>query len=135
MNLLKNIPYLGIVLLLYNVSALAADESLRKVLLDVPLMSGGRFVLDYSHLLLMLGVIFLAFEIVKSTRTTNTSILDHGLSMAVFVIFIIEFIVVEKCGTATFLTLALMSLVDVIAGFTVTLSSAKRDVSWGNQQG
>ncbi len=135
MNVLKNIPLLGLILAIYNIAALSGDESLNKVLLEAPLMSGGKFVMDFGQLLMFLGIIFLAIEVVKSTRTANSSILDHGLSMVILIIFIIEFITVAKCGTATFLILTFMSLVDVIVGFTVTLSASKRDVNYSNREG
>ncbi len=135
MNLLKNIPLLGLVLAIYNIAALSGDDSLNKVLLEASLMSGGKFVMDFGQLLMFLGIVFLAVEVVKSTRTANSSILDHGLSIVVLIIFIIEFITVAKCGTATFLILAFMALVDVIVGFTVTLSASKRDVNYTNREG
>ena len=47
----------------------------------------------------------------------------------VFIIFLIEFIVVKGAGTSTFFILALMSLFDVIAGFSVTITTARRDVT------
>lgn len=133
MNILKNIPLLAFVLVIYNLSALAGDDSLKKVIMEVPLMSGGTFILDFAHFMLFLGIVFLAIEVIKSTRTANSSIVDHGLSILVLIIFIVEFITVQKCGTATFLVLTFMSLVDVIVGFTVTLSSAKRDVNYDNR--
>jgi hypothetical protein len=133
MNLLKNIPLLGLVLAIYNIAALAGDESLNKILFEAQLMSGGKFVMDFGQLMMFLGIIFLAIEVIKSTRTANSSILDHGLSIVILIIFIVEFITVAKCGTATFLILAFMSLVDVIVGFTVTLSASKRDVNYGDR--
>jgi quinol-cytochrome oxidoreductase complex cytochrome b subunit len=133
MYLLKNIPLLGLVLAIYNIAALAGDESLNKILFEAQLMSGGKFVMDFGQLLMFLGIIFLAIEVIKSTRTANSSILDHGLSIVILIIFIVEFITVAKCGTATFLILAFMSLVDVIVGFTVTLSASKRDVNYGDR--
>ena len=133
MTLLKNIPLMAVVLAIYDLSVLSGDDSLHKILFEAKLMSGGDFVLDFAHFMLFLGIVFLAAEVIKSTRTANSSIVDHGLSIVVLIIFIVEFITVKKCGTATFLVLAFMSLVDVIVGFTVTLSSAKRDVNYGNQ--
>jgi hypothetical protein len=133
MNLLKNIPLFGLILVVYNIAALSGDTSLNKILFEAKLMSGGNFIMDFGQLMLFLGIIFLAIEVIKSTRTANSSILDHGLSLVILIVFIIEFITVAKCGTATFLILSFMALVDVIVGFTVTLSSAKRDINYGNQ--
>ena len=65
--------------------------------------------------------------------TGMSSVIDHALSMAVFVIFLVEFLVVKGCGTSTFFILGLMSLVDVIAGFTVSIAGARRDFTYGGQ--
>jgi hypothetical protein len=49
--------------------------------------------------------------------------------MLVFVIFLIEYITVKPLGTASFLILTIMSMTDVIAGFTVSISAARRDIT------
>ncbi|MEZ5582081.1 MAG: hypothetical protein R3F37_04235 [Candidatus Competibacteraceae bacterium] len=41
----------------------------------------------------------------------------------------IEFITVQQLGTSTFFLLMMMALIDVIAGFTVTVSSAHRGIT------
>ena len=71
-------------------------------------------------------------EIFKATRTSMASVIDHTLSTLVFVAFIIEFVLVKGAGTSTFLILGLMSLFDVIAGFTVTIVAARRDIGFGH---
>ncbi|MBL7978492.1 MAG: hypothetical protein JNN12_09130 [Bacteroidetes Order II. Incertae sedis bacterium] len=133
MKILQSIPLFAWLLLVLNMVVFASDRALETVILDVPLISGARFILDLGHLLLMVGVVVLYFEIIKATRTTTASVVDHGLSTIIFVLFLIEFITVRACGNATFLAIAVMSLVDVVAGFTVTISSAKRDLSLGTQ--
>jgi len=51
--------------------------------------------------------------------------------LLVFVAFLIEYLVVDAVGNSTFLILAITSLMDVIVGFTVTISTAKRDLTFG----
>ena len=91
------------------------------------------WTLHASDLLLAFGVLMLYLEVFKSTNTGMQSVVDHALSMAVFVIFLVEFLVVEACGTSTFFILGLMSLVDVVAGFTVSIAGARRDFTYGGQ--
>ena len=134
MKALRNIPLLAWLLVVCNVLVFIRESSLQTILLQVPLISGATFSLDLGHLLLMVGVILLYFEIIKATHTTNSAIVDHVLSTLVLIVFLIEFITVRQCGSATFLTLAFMALVDVVAGFTVTISSANRDFSLGQSQ-
>jgi hypothetical protein len=49
--------------------------------------------------------------------------------MGTFLAFLIIFLTVKDAGSSTFLILTLMSLLDVVGGFTVTISTARRD--WG----
>jgi len=82
-----------------------------------------------GDLFVIVGLVFLFIEVLKSTRTSQAAIFDHILSTLVLIIFLVEFIVVRGAGTSTFFILTLMSLFDVIAGFTVTITSARRDVT------
>ena len=45
-----------------------------------------------------------------------------------FVIVLIEFLLLESFGTNIYATILCLTFVDVIAGFTVSISSARRDV-------
>jgi hypothetical protein len=78
----------------------------------------------------VLGLVFMFFEILKSTRTSNASVLDHLLSTFVFVAFLVEFLVVPGAATSIFFLLMVMALIDLMAGFSVSIRSAGRDVSF-----
>lgn len=121
------IPTLLYILIIYNVVAFSGDGVLAEQLFEFTLMSGGKLSFSTANLLVALGVVALYIEVLKSTRSTNTSIIEHGLSMLLFVVFLVEFIVVKQAGTATFLILTLMQLLDVVAGFTISISGARRD--------
>jgi hypothetical protein len=71
--------------------------------------------------------LLLFIEIVKSTRTDSTSIINHGLSMLVAMTCIIQFVINQGFSNSVFFLLTLMTLLDVVAGFTVTIVAAKRD--------
>ena len=77
---------------------------------------------------MVFGLILLFVEIFKATRTGTASIVDHLLSVGLFVVCLVELILFEAFGTATFLVLTMMTLIDVVAGFTVTITSARRDI-------
>jgi hypothetical protein len=61
---------------------------------------------------------------------SSKAIMDHVLSMILFMAMTIEFITVQKAATSTFLILLALSFVDVIGGFTVTIRTAQRDVEF-----
>jgi hypothetical protein len=49
--------------------------------------------------------------------------------MMVFVACLILFLIWDRAATSTFFLLMLMALIDVIAGFSVTINAARRDHS------
>jgi hypothetical protein len=48
--------------------------------------------------------------------------------MVLFIAMLVEFLLVKQAGTSTFFLLMITSLVDVIAGFTVSVRTAQRDM-------
>jgi quinol-cytochrome oxidoreductase complex cytochrome b subunit len=127
LRILKFVPLFAFILAAYNIIALNITAGMDKILVTTQLLSGAKFQLSVGNLLVLIGIIFLYFEIFKSTKSSINSIVNHSLSMLIFIIFLIEFIVLPEAGTATFIILTLMSLIDVIAGFTVSISTARRD--------
>ena len=93
--------------------------------------SGRTVIVTIADILLLGGVVCLWVEVFKATRTSIASIVDHALSLVVFVVYLIEFLIVERVGNTTFLILTVMAFTDVVSGFTVTISTAKRDFTTG----
>jgi len=130
---MKSIPLLAFPVAAYNVLAFLASGVLDFVLWEPTLMSGGKMAFSVRDLLVSLSIIILYVEILKATRTSAASIVDHVLSLIVFVICLVEFILLPQMGKSTFLILMLISFLDVIAGFTITISTARRDIGLGDQ--
>jgi predicted Co/Zn/Cd cation transporter (cation efflux family) len=57
--------------------------------------------------------------------------MDHLLSTFVFVAFLVEFLLVKGAAHPVFFTLMVIALIDVLAGFSVSIRSAGRDVNLG----
>jgi hypothetical protein len=133
MRALLAIPLNGILLLLYNAMILASSNENYLPDSIVATMripsSGASLTLTWNIVFVLAGICILFVEIVKATRSTNKALLDHILSLGVFVVFLIELLIWREMGSATFLILTLLALVDVIAGFTVSLATARRDIS------
>ena len=62
----------------------------------------------------------------KATRTGVVALTDHIFSMVVFVVYLVEFLVVREAATSVFFILMAIALIDVIAGFSITISGARR---------
>ena len=127
------IPLFAIVLFVYHLVIFwGSSEILITSLLGIDLVSGARWELTGGDLLLLLGLLLLYFEILKATRTNVASVINHTLSTLVFVVFSIEFVTVTIAGNSIFFLLGLMSLMDAIAGFSITIVAARRDIIAGD---
>jgi len=129
---IRQLPMLVFAIIAYNVVALVDANALTGVLFTVPLLSGGACIVEVRDILILAGLVLLSIEIAKATRTTHVSIMDHTLSLGLAVICLIEFLVVPFAGTAVFFLLTVMAFLDVVAGFTVTISGARRDFAAGS---
>ena len=130
----KAIPLFAIPLIVNNLMMLSGgiQPALAGELFAFDLMSGAHWTFSVHDAFIAAGVLILYFEIFKATRTGVASVLDHTLSTLVFVVFLVEFLTVAACGTSTFFELGLMSLLDVISGFTVSIVAARRDFGINN---
>lgn len=94
----------------------------------VHMTSGQDWVLTWEDLLLAASILLLAVEILKSTRIGMRTIMDHVLAMALFVAMLVEFLLVQRAGTSTFFLLMMISLVDVLTGFIISIRSSQRQI-------
>ncbi|MBF0140584.1 MAG: hypothetical protein HQL74_09930 [Magnetococcales bacterium] len=136
MRWIASVPSFAYLFVVYNFLVFSGGDAggsvLEKELHAFSMLSGSVFAIHAGNVLLMVGVVALYIEIFKATRSATTSILDHLFSMLTFVGFLVEFLVSPKGATEVFFILMLMAFLDVVAGFTVTIVSARRDMSLGS---
>lgn len=133
MKFLKNISFLTIAVIAYHALVLTrGTESLDQELFQLTLLSKEVWTMSYGNLLIAGSVALLYVEILKSTRTSQESIMDHAFSLLLFIACLVEFLIVDFAGTSTFFLITLMMLLDVVGGFTITISGARRDFGGGS---
>jgi hypothetical protein len=141
-------PLLVIPVILYNLIALVGGGSvettnaagqlissvqapinglLNERFLGLPMISGVEWVLTKGDAIVLLAVTFLFLEILKSTSTGTATIINHGISLLLFIICLVQFLLMPNFATSTFFILMSMTLLDVLAGVIVTIVSARRD--------
>jgi len=102
----------------------------------IPMVSEGAvWAVTSGDLLIILSMAFFFVEILKSTSTGTSTIANHAVSMIVFIICLIEFLLFKNFATSVFFILTIMSLLDVLAGVVVTIISARRDFTVGDGVG
>lgn len=108
------------------------QETMDYALIDnIKLLSDGIWKLTVSEVLLIFTLVILFVEILKATRVSSMSLVDHSLSTLLFVICLILFITITPAASSTFFMMTVMTLIDVVAGFSITLRAARRDVGFG----
>lgn len=126
-------PLLLIPLIVYNLAVFlfmgGNPAGWANQLFSVPMVSGITWSLTSGDVLLVLGLACLFFEVLKSTNTGRSSVVEHMVSTLVFIIFLVEFLLVGAAGSSVFFLLMMMSIFDVVAGFSVSITSAGRDVT------
>ena len=66
------------------------------------LVSGVSWSLTWSDLFLVGGLVCLFFEVIKSTNTGRSSVMEHMASTALFVVFLVEFLLYAPAASSTF---------------------------------
>ena len=131
-NMLGMIPLLGLLLIIYlllAITGIASFQAGASSLFTLTLMSGAHWSPTMGDLFVIMGTLLLFVETIKATRTSLVSNVENSLSMLVFIVYLILFIVMPSAGTSTFLILTLMSLLDALCGFIISTTSARRDVN------
>ena len=123
-------PLLIIPFAIYNMIAfLLPGIKWSQEMATIHMMSGAEWTFTPGELLVSVSIIVLFFEMLKSTRLSTRTIVDHGLSTVIFIAMIVEFLLVKQAATGTFFLLLVISFVDVVGGFTITIRTAQREVT------
>ena len=143
-DMLNAIPLMIIPVIFYNILALAAMASgsdpnvaytsVTQVWFSIPMPSNGTiWNISVGDVLMLGALVCLFLELIKSTNSDQVAIVNHSLSLIVFVICLIEFLLFRPFATSVFFIISAMALLDVVAGFIVTIHSARKDIEFGGR--
>ncbi len=133
--LLGGVPLMALPVLVYNLLALrlpggfnssVAHQSLTAPLVRLTTAPGGVWPVSGADILLAASLVVLFVELIKSAADRRVALINHGLSMLLFVACLVELLLAPACATSTFFLITLMVLLDVLAGFIVTVAAARR---------
>jgi hypothetical protein len=134
--MLRAFPMILIAVLAYNAMAFiggaAGQHDINAVLaqnFSIPMFSGDKWKITAGDMLMAMALLLLFVETIRATGTSRREIINHALSMLTFMGALVEFIVLKGFGTSPFFFIVGMCLFDVVAGYTITIITAKRDIS------
>jgi hypothetical protein len=132
--MLAAIPLLILPFAIYNLAMIGMFGGLAGLnadMVSLSMLSGATWTMRFGDLLIVGALLLLFVELLKATRKSSRALMDHLLSMILFIVFLIEFLLLAPAATQLFFILMTISFIDVIAGFAVSMRSAGRDVSIG----
>ena len=138
MRIFTVFPLMAVPVAIYNVIALSGSnfstaekvrERMDAELLSIPMASEAMWSVTPGHALISLTVLILFFELLKSTGIGRAAVMNHAFSLILFIICLVQFLMFHAFATSVFFLIMLMTLLDVMAGFMVTIASARRDFS------
>lgn len=130
------IPLLIVPFVIYNLGMVGILGSggvgvFDATIFSMTMVSGADWTMSAGDLTIVVALLLLFVEILKATRVSSKALTDHLLSMVLFIVFLVEFLLVAGAATHVFFILMVISFIDVIAGFSVSMRTAGRDVSIG----
>ncbi len=137
MNFFAAMPLLALPALAYNLFALTlpggifaktASQRLAEPLFRFNTSAGVVWPVTLSDLLLATALVVLFIELLKSTTSRRIAIINHSLSMLLFVALLVELLLAPAFASSTFFLITLMVMLDVLAGFIVTIVASRREI-------
>jgi len=134
-------PLMIIPVVIYNIFALGGAtfstvEDMRLRLdtdvFAVPMTSGATWFITPGHALIAGALLMLFFELIKSTGIGRAAVMNHAFSLILFIVCLVEFLLLPAFATSVFFLIMIMALLDVMAGFMVTIAAARRDFAVGD---
>ncbi|MEM9601058.1 MAG: hypothetical protein AAF926_08550 [Pseudomonadota bacterium] len=136
MRALSIFPLMIVPVIIYNLMALSGQalssidamrERLDTDFMTVAMASGVNWSITPGHALTALALVCLFFELIKSTGTGRAAVMNHAFSLILFIVCLVQFLLMPAFATSVFFIVGIMTLLDVLAGFMVTIASARRD--------
>ncbi|MDB4984865.1 MAG: hypothetical protein JWN04_43 [Myxococcaceae bacterium] len=132
--MLQTFPLLAVSLVIYAIATLLQGSA------SVPwhdflsfrlrLISGDVWSITAGDLFLTLSMVMLFIEILRATRSGNSSMLNNALSVLVFIVGLLLFLTAKGFGNSVFFLFLSMTFLDFMAGFIISTVTARRDFAF-----
>lgn len=133
--MLQSFPLLLISLLIYSALTFLFESNpspwYDAQSFSITLSSGDVWHLTAGHLFIGFSLTLLFVELLRSTRSGRASIMNHGLSVLVFIGALLMFISIRGYGNSIFFLYTAMTFTDFMVGFIITTAASRRDISFG----
>lgn len=132
---MRAFPMLLLAIILYNLVAfgggLAGYPDIAQILAHgatLTVVSGDIWHITLGDGFVLLGFVFLFAEVIKAVASQVRAILNHALSVLIFILALAEFILLRGFSTSAFFFLTVMTLFDAVAGYAISMVAARHDL-------
>lgn len=131
--MLTSVPLTVVPLVLFNlIGFLMGGDPWGTRLFGVPMVSGATWNVTLFDVMVLLSLAVLFVEIMRSAHPGRPStVTNHVVSTIILLVYVVEFFIVPVAANSLFFLLMLVALFDVIVGFTISIRTAQRDISFG----
>ena len=119
----------------YNIFAISATifrwdaaAVLSSVIFSIPLPSGAVWAMSYGDIFICLVMVAIFLEIVRQSSGKISKPQTHMLSLAVFIISLLEFLMLKAFGNSIFFIFLLATHIDFVTTWLSTMIRARRDL-------
>ena len=133
---MRAFPMILITVILYNLlffgGAVMGHQEMTALLshsFTLKMFSGDIWTITVSDMFVLVALGMLFVETLKAARSDSREILNHAFSMLTFCVALVEFIVLKGFSTSAFFLITAMCLFDVVAGYTISIIAARRDMT------
>ena len=133
--MLQSFPLLAVSLLIYAALSLTLEPGQTPwydyEAVTINMVSGDVWRIAAGHVFIGFSLIMLFIELLRATRSSGASIMNHALSVFVFIVSLLMFITVQGYGNSIFFLYTAMTFTDFMAGFIITTVTTRRDIGFG----
>lgn len=128
---LRAIPLIAIAFILYALFVITGRDLAAPMLPAITLPSTATWTFTWGHFIILVTLVLLFIELLKSAFSSASALIDHALSLVLMIVCLVVFIVVKQAGTSEFFFILFATIIDVIAGYTIGTSVARRSLNVG----
>jgi hypothetical protein len=143
---MRLVPATSVVVLIYALSVLAVALWPPTFWLGAPAIGGidallalpvatltldsGPWTISYGDVIVTCGLVALFVEVIRATAPDEKAIIERGLSLLVLLVALMAFVLVPGFNTSVFFMIVVIALIDVAAGYSVSVIAARREVAF-----
>jgi hypothetical protein len=109
----------------HGMDAVKVNAWLASSAFELTMFSGAVWSMTQADVIIAAGMGLLFIEVLKSIGSPMLSLVNHGIAVMTLLIYVVQFISFPAFTVSTFFLLGLMQLIDVIAGYTITIVASR----------